>query len=253
MATTGAADQRKAVGVHPQGTVQIDGSDGEPDVVVTLTLKSGRTMVARSMPRTVQDVVSRIRQLGDHGAATAGATVDLAGHRLDVDVDLRDAAVSTPLGVGNPGTLGALVGLTGLEAGGAEAQATARGTDASFDVGFGIGTAAPAAGQERSTVLLPRDETLIEVAGRLRDPAEQRHRACRPGSASSRSTSTWATSARHRGRPRCLAASSRRRHGPAEPELAAHRPGHADPGGPRAAVPRDGGRLLRRPREVARR
>ena len=157
--------RRKAVGVHPQGTVQIDGSDGEPDVVVTLTLKGGRTMVARSMPRTVQDVVSRIRQLGDHGAATAGATVDLAGHRLDVDVDLRDGAVSKPLSVGNPGTLGALVGLTGLEAGGAAAQATARATDASFDVGFGIATSAPTAGQERSTVLLPRDETLIQVAG----------------------------------------------------------------------------------------
>ncbi len=47
------------VGASPTGVVQIDGSDGEPDVSVTFTA-DGQDLEARSMPHTVQDVVRRI-------------------------------------------------------------------------------------------------------------------------------------------------------------------------------------------------
>ncbi len=182
VATTGAADQRKAVGVHPQGTVQIDGSDGEPDVVVTLTLKSGRTMVApvdaaHRPGRRVPDPAAR----GPRRPRRRARPSTSPAHRLDVDVDLRDAAVSKPLGVGNPGTLGALVGLTGLEAGGADGPGHRPRHRRVLRRGLRHrhGRTGRRAGAQHRAAAPRRDAD--PGRGRLRDPAEQRHRAAGPG------------------------------------------------------------------------
>ncbi len=153
------------VGSDPTSAVRIDGSNGQPDVTVELTMKDHRKLTARTMPHTVQDVVSRIRSLDTSADSSdaAAATVNLAAQRLDVAVDLQQPKKSTPLALGNPASLGALVGLTGLEAGGDSAAATATATGSSYDLGFGISTEAPATGEARSTVLLPRDASLIRV------------------------------------------------------------------------------------------
>ncbi|HET6627194.1 MAG TPA: hypothetical protein VFG63_12470 [Nocardioidaceae bacterium] len=164
--TTGPA-QTDAVGSSskgprgPRGTVRIDGSDGEPDVSVEITLKDGTTLTARTMPRTVQDVVTRVQELAEPDARAGGAsaTVNLAEDRVDVAVSLRAERARAELSIGNPATLGALVGLTGLE--NADSTATAEASGATFDVGFGIPDART--DPDRSTVLLPRDNTLIEV------------------------------------------------------------------------------------------
>ena len=155
---------------RPQALSRIDGSDGDPDVSVKLVVTppggtATRTFTARSMPHTVQDVVARIRQLDGRtdAASAATATVDLAANRLDVDVDLRRPSAQKSFALGNPATLGALVGLTGLENGGAGSLAPVTATDASYDVGFGVSFADPAADQARATVLLPKDASLITV------------------------------------------------------------------------------------------
>ena len=123
-----AAGQTAAVGVHPDGTVphrrlrRRARRRGHRD--------PGRAAGRRS-PRARCPAPSRrscpgSARIGDGGASTAAATVDVAGQRLDVAVDLpgrrRPRSRSS---VGNPGTLGALVGLTGLEAT-SDARATAR-------------------------------------------------------------------------------------------------------------------------------
>ncbi|MFC5010397.1 beta strand repeat-containing protein [Nocardioides plantarum] len=147
-----------AVGESPTGLVKITDSDGEPDLEVSFTA-GGEPLTARSMPHTVQDVVRRISGLED---STAEAT--LVDGRLNVAVDIAQAEKTVPLTLGNPGTLGALVGLTGLGSS-TTAKAPAKATGASFDVGFGIETDDPEAGQQRQTYLVPKDESLIEIDG----------------------------------------------------------------------------------------
>ena len=167
---SGSADQLAAVGSSPAGTVEVSGSDGEPDVTVTLTA-GGKDYTARTLPRTVQEVVERIAAVGDQGAGgtTASATLDLGAERLDIGVHIRRATTSQQLSLGNPGTLGALVGLTGLE--GESADGAPTGTvettakDSRYDVGFGISTRAPGPDEERETVLVPGDGSLLTVGG----------------------------------------------------------------------------------------
>ncbi|HYH34661.1 MAG TPA: calcium-binding protein [Nocardioides sp.] len=152
------AEQTGALGSDPTSSVRIDGSDGEPDVSVAFT-SEGQRFVARSMPRTVQEVVARIGELGE-----SSATASIGGGRLDVGVDIAQGSSSKDLEIGNPGTLGALVGLTGLSAPGGEpatAAATAQGS--SFDVGFGIETGTTAEGVARQTYLIPEDASLLRV------------------------------------------------------------------------------------------
>ena len=165
-AATTADDQLAAVGAKPSAVVQVDGSNGEPDLTLHFTA-DGKDYTARTLPHTVQQVVRRIGSLGDQsgaGATASSATLDLAAKQLDVAVDIRQGSGSADLPLGNPGTLGALVGLTGLKgASGGSATATATATGGRFDVGFGVATGAVAAGDERGTVLLPRDGTLLSI------------------------------------------------------------------------------------------
>ena len=147
-----------AIGQAPAGLVEISGSDGEPDLQVSFTAK-GQQLTARSMPHTVQDVVARIEELAD-----STATASLAADRLNVAVDISQPSGSKQLDLGNPGTVGALVGLTGLKApDGKKAQATATGS--TFDVGFGIQTGALENGEGRATYLLPTDASLLTISG----------------------------------------------------------------------------------------
>ncbi len=146
------------VGAVPTGVVQVNGSDGEPDISVTFTAE-GQQLEARSMPHTVQDVVRRIEEIGASQADAA-----LSTGRLDIGVDLRQATGSASLPLGNPGTLGALVGLTGLGSeGDGTSNATATATGGSFDVGFGIETGNVAVEDSRETVLLPEDDSLLRI------------------------------------------------------------------------------------------
>ena len=111
------------------------------------------------MPHTVQEVVGRIGELGE-----SSATATIGGSRLDVAVDIAQASSSQDLEIGNPGTLGALVGLTGLSApGGDPATTPATAQDSSFDVGFGIQTGTMADGVARQTWLLPEDASLLKI------------------------------------------------------------------------------------------
>ena len=160
---TPAAGQTAAVGADPDGNVRLDGTDGEPDLTVTL-VAGGTTYTARTLPHTVQQVVSRIRSIGDGGASTAAASIDVAAQRLDVAVDIQDDSTTESLPLGNPGTLGTLVGLTGLEDD-ENARVPATATDGRYDVGFGVSTGTPAPDEERATVLLPRDGSLLTVQG----------------------------------------------------------------------------------------
>ena len=160
---TPAAGQASAVGADPEGTVRLDGTDGEPDLSVTL-VAGGTTYTARTLPRTVQQVVSRIRSIGDGGAGTAAVSLDVAAERLDVAVDIQDTSTTESLPLGNPGTLGTLVGLTGLEDD-ESARVPATATGSRYDVGFGVSTGTPAPDEERATVLLPRDGSLLTVQG----------------------------------------------------------------------------------------
>ena len=147
-----------AVGETPDGLVEISGSDGEPDLEVSFTAQ-GQQLTARSVPRTVQDVVDRIEELTGSTASAA-----LSPTRLDVSVDISQATNDRQLDLGNPGTVGALLGLTGLGSSGDPAQATATALGSSFDVGFGIETDEPAEGLGRATYLLPHDASLLEIA-----------------------------------------------------------------------------------------
>ena len=163
---TPAAGQTAAVGADPDGNVRLDGTDGEPDLTVTL-VAGGTTYTARTLPHTVQQVVSRIRSIGDGGASTAAASIDVTAQRLDVAVDIQDDSTTESLPLGNPGTLGTLVGLTGLEDD-ENARVPATATDSRYDVGFGVSTGTPAPDEERATVLLPRDGSLLTVQRGLR-------------------------------------------------------------------------------------
>jgi len=163
---SGGSTTSGSVGTDPASTVQVDGSDGEPDLTVTFTA-GGKDFTAGTLPHTVQQVLSRIRKLGDTGTGgtTATASLDLTAQRLDVAVDLRRATATKDLALGNPGTLGALVGLTGLSAQGKSGSAKATATNGRYDVGFGISTGAVSSGKERATVLLPGSATLLSVGG----------------------------------------------------------------------------------------
>ena len=161
--------RRRAIGSAPTGTVKITGSDGEPDLQVDFTA-GGEPLTARSTPRTVQEVVNRVKEI-DGSAASA----HLREGRLDVDVKIVQAEDAADLPLGNADTLGALVGLTGLRTPKPpvpqdpdapqdpppSARATAEG--ASFDVGFGIQTGTPADGESRQTYLLPQDASLLRI------------------------------------------------------------------------------------------
>lgn len=150
-----------ALGEAPSEVVEISGSDGEPDLEVSFT-SGGQQLTARSMPHTVQDVVERIGQL-----AGSSASAELTDGRLDVAVDISQASAGRALDIGNAGTLGALVGLTGLKSadpdhpGTAQAQATA----ASFDVGFGVQTGPVVEDTGRETYLMPKDASLLTIGG----------------------------------------------------------------------------------------
>ncbi len=166
--TIGATPPDAAIGQAPTDVVKVLDSDGEPDLEVTFTA-GDQQLTARSMPRTVQDVVARIAELD---GSTASAT--LTDKRLDVAVAIEQGAKPTSLELGNPDSLGALVGLTGLRAPAppvqdpplpapdpATASVTARG--ATFDVGFGIQTGKLADGVARETSLLPADRSLLRI------------------------------------------------------------------------------------------
>jgi hypothetical protein len=161
--TTNAA----AAGARPADTITITASDGQPDVVVDLVLADGTTMTARTLPRTIQDVTGRIAELADPDdrSGSSSATVDLAAGRLAVAVDIAATTASAELPIGDPATLGALVGLTGLRSGTGTGTgtATAQATGASFDVGFGIPLGDVAEGESRTIDLLPADATLLVV------------------------------------------------------------------------------------------
>ena len=153
-----------ALGETPSGVVKVEGSDGEPDIEVSFKA-AGQPLTARSMPRTVQDVVQRIEEL-----AGSTASASLTAGRLDVSVAIAQASGGQELTLGDPGTLGALVGLTGLNAPtpptpkkSVEAEATTTATDARFDVGFGIPTDPPPADENRQTVLLPNGASLLTI------------------------------------------------------------------------------------------
>lgn len=153
-----------ALGEAPTGVVEISGSDGEPDLEVSFT-SGGQQLTARSMPRTVQDVVLRIRELDG-----SSASAELTDGRLDIAVGISQASAQRALTIGNPGTLGALVGLTGLgsddsdsDDGQPSAQTVATG--ATFDVGFGIQTGPVTDEAGRQTYLLPRDSSLLRIEG----------------------------------------------------------------------------------------
>lgn len=165
--TLDAAVNTAAVGERPADTVMVTGSDGQPDVAVDLKFADGLAMTARTLPRTVQDVTGRIAELADPAERTgsSSATVDLTADRLAVAVDITAATASTDLPIGDPATLGALVGLTGLRAGTGDGTgtATARVTEASFDVGFGIPLGELADGESRTIELLPADASILEV------------------------------------------------------------------------------------------
>ena len=157
-----------AVGPEPTESVVVTGGDGEPDLQVTFDLED-QPMAGRTLPRTVQDVV---RRLGDLADSTAAA--QLTEDRLEVAVDISDDSATARLPIGNPGTVGALVGLTGLDAEppvppntpkAPPVRAEVEATDASFDVGFGIETGTPAPGEPRETVLLPADASLLRIGG----------------------------------------------------------------------------------------
>ena len=156
---TVAATEPGAIGSSPTGTVKITGSDGEPDLEVDFTA-GGEPLTARSTPRTVQEVVDRVDEIE---GSTASA--NLREGRLDVDVEIMQDEDAADLPLGNAGTLGALVGLTGLRSPDPDHPATARATahGASFDVGFGIQTGDPAAGESRQTYLLPQDASLLRI------------------------------------------------------------------------------------------
>ncbi|MDO9455448.1 calcium-binding protein [Nocardioides sp.] len=150
-----------ALGETPSDVVEVSGSDGEPDLQVSFTA-GGQQLVARSMPQTVQDVVSRIEELDG-----SDASASLTAGRLDVAVGITQASRDQTLELGNASTLGALVGLTGLKSADPDNPdlAQARATGASFDVGFGIQTGTPAEGAGRQTYLLPKDRSLLQVDG----------------------------------------------------------------------------------------
>ena len=160
---TPAAGQVSAVGADPDGVVRLDGTDGEPDLTVTL-VAGGKSYTARTLPHTVQQVVSRIRSIGDGGTSTSAASLDVAAQRLDIAVDIQDDSATQSLPLGNPGTLGTLVGLTGLESDD-NASVPATATGSRYDVGFGVSTGTPAADEDRATVLIPRDASLLTVQG----------------------------------------------------------------------------------------
>ncbi|GAA4668492.1 calcium-binding protein [Nocardioides nanhaiensis] len=157
-----------AIGPEPTDSVVVTGGDGEPDLQVTFDLKR-QPMAGRTLPRTVQDVVRRL-----DGLADSEASASLETGQLRVAVDISDDSATARLPIGNPGTVGALVGLTGLDAepptapGAPEPEpvrAEVEATDASFDVGFGISTDTPAPGEPRETVLLPADASLLRIGG----------------------------------------------------------------------------------------
>ncbi len=165
-----------ALGEAPSGVVEVAGSDGEPDLEVSFTTGK-QQLTARSMPRTVQDVVRRIEGLS---GSTASAT--LTEGRLDVSVGISQASEGAALELGNPGTLGALVGLTGLRTPDAEdpedpeepveppdpTTAEAVATGSTFDVGFGIQTGAVTDDAGRQTYLLPKDRRCCGSTGSRR-------------------------------------------------------------------------------------
>ncbi|SDD29799.1 calcium-binding protein [Nocardioides lianchengensis] len=150
-----------ALGESPSDFVVVENGDGEPDLEVSFTA-DGEPLAGRTVPRTVQDVVSRIDEI-EGSSAKATLTAD----RLDVDVSIVRAENTESLELGNPSTLGTLVGLTGLRSEDPENPATApaTATGASFDVGFGIQTGPLGEGESRETVLLPRDGSLLVVEG----------------------------------------------------------------------------------------
>lgn len=153
------AQPSAALGAEPSEVVEISGSDGEPDLSVSFTADD-QDYTARSMPRTVQDVVSRIREISG-----SSASASLSAGRLDVSVGLDEASQAEQLKIGNPSTLGALVGLTGLRSPDPANPATARAvaTGSHFDVGFGIETGTPPDGAGRKTYLLPGTGPLLSV------------------------------------------------------------------------------------------
>ncbi|MCH7659019.1 MAG: hypothetical protein IH933_00010, partial [Euryarchaeota archaeon] len=114
------AAQLAAVGLNPLGTVQIDSSDGQPDIRVELTFGDGTKLTARTLPRTIQEITGRIDELDelaeppDPTTTTVNLTPDL--DRLEVAIDITASEASSRLSVGDPATLGVLVGLTGLAA-----------------------------------------------------------------------------------------------------------------------------------------
>ena len=148
-----------AIGSAPTESVKITGSDGEPDLEVSFTA-GGEPLTARSTPRTVQEVVDRVEEI--EGSA---ASAHLGDERLDIDLAIVQDEDDAALPLGNAGTLGALVGLTGLRSPDPDNPATARATasGASFDVGFGIQTGIPATGESRQTYLLPQDASLLQI------------------------------------------------------------------------------------------
>lgn len=163
-----ASEPAGAIGPEPTESVVVTGGDGEPDLQVSFDLED-QPMAGRTLPRTVQDVVRRLDGLADSAAAAS-----LTAGRLEVAVDISDDSATARLPIGNPGTVGALVGLTGLDAEPPAApgapkptpvRAEVEATDASFDVGFGISTGTPADGEPRETVLLPADASLLRIGG----------------------------------------------------------------------------------------
>lgn len=148
-----------ALGESPSDFVVIEDGDGEPDLEVSFTADE-QQLTGRTVPQTVQDVVGRIGEIEG-----SSATALLTEGRLDVEVSIVRAENTVPLELGNPSTLGSLVGLTGLRSADPENPATApaTATGASFDVGFGIQTGLLEEGESRETVLLPHDRSLLVI------------------------------------------------------------------------------------------
>ena len=186
---------------------------------------ASRTSRCRSPPRGSASSPARCRtpcRRSSRGSASSASPrrpprSAVAGSTSPSTSPSRPAAAD--LEIGNPGTLGALVGLTGLVRA-RRARPPPRPPPrpgSSFDVGFGIQTGAMADGVARQTWLLPKDASLLKVQRPLGHQSPRASPASGRGSASSASRPTSRRSPSAASRPPDPPSSSTRKGGSTAP------------------------------------